>query len=254
MGMLQIRQHKPESSWTFDTSSNIGGSAGFGIAIGGGKGTIYLTSTTFGQTVFNYASAGAGSGVGTKVTLSVSTKDTWSAGVIYMLKSFGGADLQPRDIQGCCLLMDASATIPLVSLGGTVMLLGLDASKLLPEIASLEGQLVAAAASPFGVMIADKMGLFRSTAKAVLFMGGLGGGIGTGIGLLGSIGYLWIGSVKPTEMVDIEWASNTSQRIRSSNIAMDDAPPLRLEGDVLFAFNEYDLSNKAVGELNKAHM
>jgi hypothetical protein len=215
--MLRMRKR---SAWEFSTSMGRSISVLF---VGAAAGGIILTSPTGGNVLFNYGSAGVGLSVGIKYSTSFSTYDATSGGRVYLLDTFSGDELAVRDIEGGCLIGEFSLG---AALGGsfTGMLLGIPLQVLekelvvdalafgitqgaggtltdmatnegLGEIVSFLGTVTGGAAGQMirmnNTAIAER---FQSSAKALLVMGGLNAGVQLGIGVLGSIGYLFAGA------------------------------------------------------------
>jgi outer membrane protein OmpA-like peptidoglycan-associated protein len=251
------------SDWSFETSSSKGISAAIIVAVGAGGGTISLNHPNGAMFTFNYASAGVGYGMGAKAGIaslapskwgaSSSGEDNFSLGYLYILDSFHGKELQPSDIVGGTLTLELTGAM-LKTISGSAMLLGIDLGEMQNELMSDIGQLVInVGGGPLALDFAESQGWFQSSAKAVLFMGGLGASLGVGVSAMGNLGYLWLGAVKPGQMED--WSIPAQELISGprETFSVKDRPnPISLPGDVLFRFDKFDLRIKAFPALHAA--
>ncbi len=242
--MLKIRK---KSGWSWVTSSSIGVSVEIIAAVGAGKGSITLKSPTGIPTKFHYSYAGAGFGVGAKFSLGGSTEEFVSAGVLYMTESFRGSELEAKNIAGGCLIAELSAGV-IHGGSGSGMLLGMDLKDMQNEFRSDIGQLlIAAGTGNLGLDIVEHMGWFRSSAKAVLFMGGTTQGANIGAAAMGNVGYLWQGAAKsvgdpviddiPSSIPNINMPIRRTTQVSSF---------IEISSDVLFDFDKFNI--KPAGE------
>src|SRR5215470_5836270 len=121
--MVSIRK---QSKWKFETSAGLGTgfSAGEFLALSAGKSSFIAVAPEGDKTKFHYVSAGAGVGVGAKVSIAGSDESSLSVGRIYILDSFKGDELEYSDIAGMCIIVEASVGI-FNGGAGTMMLLGI---------------------------------------------------------------------------------------------------------------------------------
>ena len=95
-----------ESAWSYSTSSGVSASADIAsMAVAG----IVLTSPDGNNVTFRYGAVGVGLSVGSLVNISGSTRDFLSAGQIFLADGFSGKELTQQDIEGWCLIAEASA-------------------------------------------------------------------------------------------------------------------------------------------------
>ncbi|MGO4448294.1 hypothetical protein AB4Y96_05130 [Phyllobacterium sp. TAF24] len=175
------------SGWSYET----GATGGIGIAelaISGG--TVVLNDPSGTQKDFWYGGLGAGIGVGarfgkhrvppllikkTAVAGAGSIKAFPSGGKIYMTDAFKGSELAESDIKGGTLYFDAGFGLG-VGIGGTMMILGMEA---LPMINSIVNPLA-------GFLGEDAI----RNAPAVLVMAGVNLGPQAGAGIAALVGCL----------------------------------------------------------------
>ena len=213
---------KTPSKWTWNTSSGL--SAAYGV-VGGSAASFVLNDPRGGTATFNYISLGVGLSYGAPFSLSGSTRDNMSTGELYISDSFPGSELVNSDLTGFCVVMEASAAL---SMGrtGAVMLLGIPAADM-PEswvrdvglgmaltVGATKGRSLIddhpylaplGGVSPFlttaaGEYLAKDHGAalpesLKSSAKAALFTYSESNGAQASIGILGSVGYVWIGAL-----------------------------------------------------------
>jgi outer membrane protein OmpA-like peptidoglycan-associated protein len=213
---------KTPSKWRWRTSSGL--SAAYGV-VGGTGATFVLDDPRGGTASFNYISVGVGLSYGLPFSLGGSTPDMYSKGELFISDNFPGSELVNSDLTGFCVVMEASVA---VSKGGTaaVMLLGIPAADM-PEswirdiglgmaltVGATKGRsliedhpflTLAGGVSPYlttiagehyakdhGAALPESM---KSSAKAALFTFSESGGAQASIGVLGSVGYVWIGAL-----------------------------------------------------------
>jgi outer membrane protein OmpA-like peptidoglycan-associated protein len=169
-----------------------------------------------------------------------------------MTESFRGSELQIEDLVGACMLVEGSAAFVA---GGSVtaMLLGIPPVKLQDEVASGLVQIgVGVSGGQLTHDAMQRMGVFESSANAVLVMGGMTAGANVGAGVLGSIGYLWHGEGRPVDMnlqmPPLDYKTTIPYRIRSQ----ESGPPIVLPGDTLFDFDKFNIKPSAEQSLNRA--
>ena len=182
---------KRESKWRFDTSNGGGISTptnvvSFAISAGG----LFLTSPAGTPWHLKYKSAGVSAGVG-KTWVGGSTKEMYSTGKIMILDAFDGTELTVDDLTGPCTIQDVSLLM-LRGISATAMFLGLEDKDLLVEAAkdgfalSIVGGIVRDFVEEHDI---DVPKVLQSSAKAMLIMGGMVGGM-IGAGVSSSFGYV----------------------------------------------------------------
>jgi hypothetical protein len=207
---------------------------------------------------FQYASLGAGAGIGLKrmpkrmPSVSWSTEDFSSAGIIYPSSTFSGSELSIQDITGFTLIDELSFGL-VNGLSGAVMLLGISGKHMPMEIVRNFGALgigaqlavdhpniTHALAGPIGGFLFDKArdtlsDILQDDAKAALLMVGENKGVQAQAGISQSIGYIWGGKVTQRAPVPPPGPNK---------IIVTPIPPdhevLHFPGDVLFAFDKAD--------------
>src|SRR4051794_37961796 len=101
---------KAESGWTFNTSAGVslGVSIGF---VGGtaGAGTLVFNSPEGALVEFHYMSFGPSVSIGKPFSLSGSTRDLPSGGIIYLSEAFSGSELSIQDFAGYTVTQEISA-------------------------------------------------------------------------------------------------------------------------------------------------
>ena len=253
-----------DSGWKYDTGSSVSIGA---LYVGGGWGTLVLTSPTKSRAIFKYKHIGGGVGAGVNTVgeltgkggdASFSGQSYPSAGRIYLLNAFKGHDLTYGDIEGLCIIVGLQVTaISVVGGSLTGMLLGIPAVHAKDEVESdlfhLAVVLGFGGAGQMTMKILDsqKWSQLKTYAKALLVMGGFGNN-GAAAGVLGSVGY--ISAIPLTEdqiQVDQLPKSHEENQIRTSITSNLDAPII-LPAEVLFAFAHYDLKPGADQTLEEA--
>ena len=256
---------KQKSDWTFQTSSGASASVPVYkfVSAAGSRGTLVFTSPHGAIVEFQYASLGAGAGIGLKrmpkwmPSVSWSTEDFSSAGIIYPSSTFSGSELSIQDITGFTLIDELSFGL-VNGLSGAVMLLGISGKHMPMEIVRNFGALgigaqlavdhpniTHALAGPIGGVLFDKArdtlsDILQDDAKAALLMVGENKGVQAQAGISQSIGYIWGGKVTQRAPVPPPgpW-----------KLTVTPIPPdhevLHLPGDVLFAFDKADLKPRA---------
>lgn len=202
-----IRRGKP-SDWKWSTSASTSFSA---AVITKGEGHFVLTAPRGGDVRFNYEFVGVCKGFGADIGVSGSTEDLESVGTLYMSDTFSGTELASDDLEGFCLIDDATAVfggmLPAGAAGGSVtaMILGIPWQNVPTEIVEDQGALGISlaffsdhpwAAGPLGGAFFDEAGdslneLLSTHASALLLMRGEAIGTGTSVGISASIGRVW---------------------------------------------------------------
>src|ERR1051325_606572 len=105
--MLRVKR---KSDWSYKTSSSGGLGLGF---VSVGIGSITLNSPAGYEVVFTYKSLGAGisEGLGLPKSINVgfSREEYPSIGQLFVLEQFEGWELEARDIEGLCVIVEVSA-------------------------------------------------------------------------------------------------------------------------------------------------
>lgn len=256
---------KKKSGWTWVTSA--GGAAGYGPVVAG-SGSFTLKSPGGGEVEFKYKSAGASFGIGGKVNLSGSTPDTYSTGQIYLVDTFSGAELAPKDIEGFCLVQDVSVG---AGLGGSVtaMLLGIPTTSVPAEIVKNTGALgvglqlavdhpnvTKALLGPLGGYIFGKVSnridkTLRTSANALLIMGGFNAGPQLSAGISGSLGYVYSAAGAQNSVPNLVMPSSPEAVSMRSALSAQDDSCIRLSGDMLFDFDRSSIKPQAEAMLLK---
>jgi outer membrane protein OmpA-like peptidoglycan-associated protein len=254
--MATIRK---KSAWSFKTSG--GGSESVSvygpIFVTGSAGLITLTSPQGRDVKFHMAAGGAGAGlalpskfkkingfISPKFSASGSSEAMYSAGDVYVLDGFSGAELTADDFEGWFITHDVSAGAILAGFSGTVMLLGLAATSIPFEV--LKDGLVA--------QVINKIwpSVLGSKAKALLLMKGQTAG-SIGAGVANTVGYMWAdgrSSKAPAQsMPNLDVPTIETTTTRSALASQDEADVIRLPGDALFAFDRYDIRPAAEATL-----
>ena len=257
--MLAIRK---SSSWEYKTSESAGLSFGGGVAGGIEVGSsITFEHKKKGVAKFWYTSLGVGGGVGlrtgvlSKVGGSFALESFDSYGKIYILESFMGEDLETWDIEGYTVFLSVSSTLGYPGASAYAMLLGItNIENLLNEIHSdaLQIGYTLGGGSQIVLNLMDRVGVFKNSAKAVLFMTGYSAGIGFGATALGSIGYVWQGSPKKGEDLIIKFHSTEDVREPTVKTSAKQGIPITLPGDALFDFDKAIIKHAATNTLLKA--
>ena len=264
--MFRIRK---KSAWSYDTSA--GGSVGAGV-VTAGTGSLWFSDPKDLPEKYNYASFGGGLSVGVKVNVASSTPESFSAGSIYILESFRGAELSHKDFEGFSLSLDASVGAGLGA-SGSIMVLGLSATEVPAALADLtlspalaleardaaqellqkSGWLVAGNGHPkMGGKLVDA---FKGAGKALLVMGGFNAGPQITAGVSASLGYVWRGETPQWKGTQDVWRqmeqalrSPEETTIRSSTTSQD-VSFIRIPAHLLFDFDKYDIKPAAAAEL-----
>jgi hypothetical protein len=162
-----------------------------------GSGDLWFKSPVGADFVFTYTAVGAGFSKGSKLNLTYSTRENWSAGEIYLLDTFSGSELTAADFGGICLIQDASIGFA-GGASGDIMFLGISIASLPLEVVKLgflplpldlpnPGSIL----SPFGAQSwrdhLDLNAVFGG-AKAAVLMAGFNTGYQLQIGMSASIG------------------------------------------------------------------
>jgi len=193
-------------------------------------------------------------------SVSWSTEDFSSAGIIYPSSTFSGSELSIQDITGFTLIEELSVGL-VNGLSVAVMLFGIPAKHMPMEIVRNTGALgiaaqlavdhpsiarvLASIANPLGGLAFDKArdtlsDILQDDAKAALLMVGENQGVQAQAGISQSIGLIWDGKVTQRAPVPPPGPNK---------IIVTPIPPdhevLHLPGDVLFAFDKADLKPRA---------
>jgi len=255
---------REESQWTYDTSASAGGGAGF---VAGQAGNIYLKSPAGQRFKYHYGAGGGGVSEGVKLPgvgpLSVKGKgfsasgastDAYSRGIVYILNSFKGKDLSPRDFLGACIMGEVAGGL---YLGGSHIALVTGISPRDAQSGILEVPLVAATKIILGEGVAnyaERLGLFDSMgptgATALILAQGLNKGPQAGAGANLYIGMLTMGAPDDEDMVPIDMPPPGPHRfeIKYTNKEYN----LSMPGDVLFDFDKSNLKLEAETTLLQA--
>ncbi len=252
--MLKIRG---ESRWRFEGSTGVSGGVDYVVGLGGAASQLTLKDQNGVKSEFYYGYGGIGAGFGTKFSFSYPVPDNLEAGRLYILDSFAGKELSGSDLVGCCIVGELSGGLGLHGAEGVAMVLGIPPPKLQQELATGLAQL--AIGNTVGQGPADrvfdlmkKRGWFESHAKAVLINGGTTEGLNLGAGVLGALGYLWQGRVKPASMPIVEYTPREELSMKSSITARDTLAFIEIPGDILFEFNRFTIKASAAQELHRA--
>jgi hypothetical protein len=190
---MSIRQ----SQWAFNTSKSIElGIGDFGL----GDGTFYLTSPGGQPVSFRYRIAGIGVSLGIPLSVTVSTKNTLSAGQIYMLNSFRGPELKSTDMTGFCQVIEGSSIVVAAGENLTVMLLGMSLKSMVGGfvVKNIKTMLWGGLYQPVSALMNLRDLLSGDapvapdprSAKAMLVMAGDSFGGGYSAGAMSSVGYV----------------------------------------------------------------
>lgn len=246
--MLAIREI---SEWEYVTSQSVGIGAGAGWAVGAEAGSsVTLKHKDEGTHKFWYASLGIGAGAGVETTFklpavpSVALESFTSYGVLCILETFKGKELKPSDITGYTLYLGVSTVVGIAGVSAYAMLLGIEnINDLIKEAYSdvyLQLGQALGGGSQLVLDLQDKLGMFYSNAKAVLFMVGQTAGFGVGVTALGSVGYVWQGTPDKIGEVIIDLKSVEELPI-GVHLTQKDTTVITLSGDLLFDWDEYVL-------------
>lgn len=252
---------KKRSGWKYTTSAGDSFSVWYAAAEGG---SLFLTTPKDELMEFKYQAAGPSYGKNWKAqkfSLASSTQDSWSRGAIYLADTFPRDELSASDIEGFCIITEASAG---AVLGGSfaIVLFGIPASSVPGEIVKSTGGLgIAAQAAvdhpgftklalgPIAGLIFDKVKeplaeLLQTKAKAVLIMGGLNSGVQAGGSVSQMLGYVrLVGTAKPTAPKPPPGPT----RIPVPNKGV----LIHIPNDILFAFDRSDLRRDALKALKQ---
>lgn len=241
---------RKKSSWSWGGSSSIGGSVDIVVAVGAGNGMITLKDPTGTEVKFHYASAGVGFGLGAKFSFGAPNNDLAETGQLWIIDSFQGNELEAGDLTGGTLIIELSAG---AFIGGsaTAMLLGLEAKDMQDELYNEVGELlVSIGGGQMALDFARHKGWLESRAKAVLIIGSVKTGMNVSIDLMGYVGYMWQGAVKSvgTPLVAVKSEYEGRHLIRTNEKA-NESSWITIPGDVLFAFNRFDIKPQAAKAL-----
>lgn len=251
---------KKLSSWTYHTSA--GQSVSYGYA-GAASGDLILKNPEGEDVTFHYQSAGVGKSVGFS-TVSSSTKDSYSDGLIYVMDACHGDELTRQDIEGYFLSVEVSVGAALGE-SAAAMLLGLNSREQIEEIAKLaikyggglgtlatavrkqdvedfsdglSGYAVNRALVPRDPSSQEPLLKIESSAKALLITGSYNAGYQFTVGILGSTGRLWAEPPTPVDKITVK------------------RKPLKTEviipADILFDFDKDTIKATAEGALESA--
>jgi hypothetical protein len=176
-----------QSKWTFITAGNAGINIDI-FAVSGGQ--IVLSDPKNKVVRFNYGGAGAGIGLGFKlpkvgkiefrpkplgkaISGAVGPESFPNHGIVYITEFFKGAELAQSDISGACMFIDGGAGL-VAGYSTTIMLLGIDPTVLVANLALPLLDIVAVRARP----------------NAVLLIRGPNVGLQFGAGVAGFLGYV----------------------------------------------------------------
>lgn len=245
-----------KSGWTFSDESAIAATLG---VFGGGFATIELKNPMNNSPVkFYYQYAGAGFGYGVEVGYT-GPDDFRSSGKVWMLDTFHGKELTADDISGICLIIEASVSgVPTgkktnyqtIGASATAMLMGIDYKKIPDEIYSI-ALAAAVGGNPIIFDSAEKIGWFKSSAKAFLVMGGAQMGYNIGAGILGSIGYVSHDSPKKLEELIINLKSTEEIPNPPVRITAKDTTVITIPG-ALFDWDKDSLKREGIIKLTEA--
>lgn len=243
-----------KSGWTFSDESAIAATFGF---VGAGFATIELKNPMNNSPVkFYYQYAGGGFGYGVKAGYS-GPDDFRSSGKVWMLDTFQGKELTADDISGVCLFIEASINgVPTgpktnyqtIGASATAMLMGIDYKKIPDEIYSI-ALAAAVGGNPIIFDSAEKIGWFKSSAKAFLIMAGAQMGYNIGAEMLGSIGYVSHDSPKKLEELIINLKS-TEEIPVPVRITSNDTSVITIPG-ALFDWDKDSLKREGILKLSE---
>ena len=247
------------SDWEFQTSANESAGVTF-VTVG--KGELWFKKKDDGLTAhYWYANLGVSLGPA-PASYSVSTKDMWSAGAVYILPSFLGGELAPSDFAGYCMIADASSITPIGGVSGTAMFVGASLtdlathlgyeSLLLPQLKPLKWLYDYLNDSDDF----DFSNFTTRNAKALIVMAGKNRTTPSA-SLSGSFGYMALPSdgVGATDAPAADMpAAPDDLDIKTSSQGRQEGPPIVLPADALFAFNHWDLKAQAIDKLKAARI
>jgi outer membrane protein OmpA-like peptidoglycan-associated protein len=244
---------KSESRWQYS------GSSGFSIGkkyVAGAEGTLALTSPDGAMVEFSYASLGLSMGAGREINWSDSRLFP-SVGSIYISDKFPGSELTIEDFKGFAVIQEVSAGFG-VGGSGTLMLLGIPATRLPMELAKNTGALGALAqlavdhpmlarllAGPVGAQVLDAVDyelkeFVEDDAKSALVMAGPNDGFQVQASISNSVGYVWGGKItQPVRVPDPIPGPVTIEVIPKPNGAL-----IHMPGDVLFGFDKWHIQTR----------
>jgi outer membrane protein OmpA-like peptidoglycan-associated protein len=245
------------SGWTYDTSSSSGMSVGV-VAAEDGK-IILFAPGGAPRFAFDYTAVGAGASYGFKlpglgklqlgggISANFALQANHSGGTVYILDTFKGKELTPRDIAGFCLLVELGVGTGIAGMTLAGMICNLSPQDLRQGL--LEEFIIDTSVQPLianelnKAGITDKLGIQNATA--VITMYGFNQGLQLFAGGTAYLGYLSIGGPPdedPMVLFDAQSPENDGVKIiRKSR----DHGWVVLNGDVLFKFGHYTLTFKA---------
>jgi outer membrane protein OmpA-like peptidoglycan-associated protein len=271
------------TKWTFNTSAGLNVSGGEGPMAQGAYGHLVLNSPSGGRIRFNYASLGVGVGAGPlPVSITASTEDFPSNGAVLATNSANGVELHARDFCGVAIIQDASLS-GIASATETCMYLGARGpAELVDYVAHSKtlmhpGKLVVSvvdSAFDFAVRnstpqrivrnsinrlsdvsINDLLSIGADGAKAMVVLGGMSVGKSFGVGITGSLGYVWLDDPSLTEDGDVDIDHHAPYQVKLEPVRIDrsqDGEIIALPADVLFRFNRHYIRHRAIPVLHQA--
>ncbi len=249
---------KKKSDWKFDTSRSlsIGGGKG-ALGAGASIGTVYLTSPQGSAWSFNYGYVGVSAGLSLlPASFAGSITDFPSAGEIFILSTFDGSELTGDDLTGVCRVQEISV-VGAIAGSASAMLLGIPKTRLLKELgwSGFLGPIGLPLALLNGDLDFDWSNLV-SSAKALLIMAG--GGIGTpsfSAGGSSNFGYLYQvkeDAIAPTLNPPPDAFAPDPPFYRVSYQGREEGPPIILDGNALFCFDQDVINSDGEGALRNA--
>jgi outer membrane protein OmpA-like peptidoglycan-associated protein len=192
-----------------------------------------------------------------KFDAQASPYDSPSTGQVYILSAFSKPELSAEDFEGFCLIEELAGG---AGVGGsaTLMLLGIPAAAMPVEIVKNMGAIgkglglavahpnvTKALLGPIGGLIFDQVKdrldqAVATSAKALLFVGGVNWGAQLTLGMSGSLGYVSIGEKKPPPPPK----PPGPKPILVTEISINELI-IHVPGDVLFDFDKSDLKQQA---------
>jgi hypothetical protein len=153
-----------------------------------------------------------------------------------MLDTFMGSELKAEDISGVCFIGEVSVGAIAVSGSATAMLLGIPPIHVTKELAinaAFQG-----IPAPLVEKLTDNIEILKSSAKAILYMGGIDFGYDASISLMGSIGYIREGKYIDVPVPIVKMPSSVeSTSMNGSNTAK--IGKIILAGNIPFECGEH---------------
>jgi outer membrane protein OmpA-like peptidoglycan-associated protein len=221
-----------------------------------------LTPPAGTDVTFYYETIGVTKGIGDDVSVSGSAEFMPSDGTLYIADSFSDPELAASDIEGYCIVDDATGVLHSASGGSlTMMILGIPASSVPSEIVKTQGALGIGAelfsryhvlAGALGGAILDAApgdwlaDLLTTNAKALLITKGQTASTSPTLGVSATLGVV-SRSPSPRQAIDVPIFEPPLKRVDELDIRSSyNAVSIKLPNNALFDFGSAKLKPQAV--------